>query len=114
MRGLWAQVRRDQRLFNVVERRRIERGAAGEARQIVGDLLRSFCKPATQAVEPAHARTPTRQSRSEPVTRTLTISPRSAPSTCTGAKLSAWPLAPPSIITRCVVPSRPLSQLARR
>ena len=60
VRRLGPEIGRDQCLLDVVERRGIERGAAGEAGEIVGDPLGGLLKPAAQAVEPAHAQTAVR------------------------------------------------------
>ena len=54
----------------------VERGAAGQAGEVVGDLLRSLREPAAQAVEPTHAHTAVRWSPSRPVMRALPVSPR--------------------------------------
>src|SRR6185369_12378233 len=92
VRRFRAEVGGDQRFLNVVEGRRVERGAAGQAGQIVGDLLGSLGKPAPQAVEPAHRATPTSVVSTRPVIRAVATSPLLAPDSATGAKLSAWPL----------------------
>ena len=42
VRRLGAEVRGDQRFLDVVERRGVERGAAGQAGEVVGDLARRF------------------------------------------------------------------------
>ena len=57
MRGFGAEIGGDQCLLDVVERRGVERGAAGEAGEIVGNALGGLAKPAAQAVEPTHAQT---------------------------------------------------------
>ena len=56
-RRLGAEVGGDQRLLDVVERRRVERRRGDQAGEIVGDPLRGLGEPAAQAVEPAHAQT---------------------------------------------------------
>ena len=60
VRGFGPEVGGDQRFLDVVERRRVERGAAGEAGEIVGDPVGGLLEPAAQAVEPAHAHTAVR------------------------------------------------------
>ena len=57
MRGFGAEIGGDQCLLDVVERRGVERSAAGEAGEIVGNALGGLAKPAAQAVEPTHAQT---------------------------------------------------------
>ena len=78
----------DQRFFDVVQRRGVERGAAGQAGEVVGDLFRSLRKPAAQAVEPTHAQTAVSCSPSRLVMSALPVWPRVAPSMAMGAKLS--------------------------
>ncbi len=90
--GFGAEVGRNQRLLDVVERRGVERGAAGEAGEVVGNPVGGLLKPAAQAVEPTHAQTAIRWSPLRPVTCATPLSPRAAPSTATAAKLFAWPL----------------------
>ena len=60
VRRLGPEVGGDQRFLDVVERRGIERGAAGEAGEIVGDPVGGLLKAAAQAVEPTHAQTAVR------------------------------------------------------
>ena len=57
VRRFRAEVGGDQRFLDVVERRRVERGAAGQAGEIVGDPVGGLLEPAAQAVEPTHAQT---------------------------------------------------------
>src|SRR6478672_1380763 len=114
MRRLRPEVGRDQRFLDVVERRCVESGAAGEAGQIVRDPLGGLAEPAAQAIEPAHAQTAISCLPSLPVMRTLPASPRFALAIATGAKLSVWPLPLFSISTGCVVPARPSSQACLR
>ena len=88
LRGFGADVGGDQRLLDIVEGRGVESGAAGEAGQIVGKLVRGLGKAAAQAVEPAHWKTPCKVSPSRPVIRISPTSPRFAPATATGANES--------------------------
>ena len=60
VRRLGPEVGSDQRFLDVVERRGVKRGAAGQSREIVGDALGSLLEAAAQAVEPTHAHTAVR------------------------------------------------------
>src|SRR5262245_1560389 len=113
MRRLGPEVGSNQRLFDIVEGGRVERSAAREAGEVVGNLLGSLGESAAQAVEPTHAATLRRWSPSRPTIRAVKSSPRSA-SILIGAKLSAWPLPPFSTNKRCSDPIRPSSQRVRR
>jgi acyl transferase domain-containing protein len=55
VRGFRAEIGRDQRFLDVVEGRGVERLLLDEAAEVVGDLLGSFLKTASEAVEPTHA-----------------------------------------------------------
>ena len=78
VRCFGAEIGGDQRLLDVVEGRSVERRAAGEAGQIVGDPVGGLLEPAAQAVEPAHAQTAVSWSPSRPVIRALPVSPRAS------------------------------------
>src|SRR6185503_10607926 len=78
VRRLGAEVRRDQRLLNVVESRGIQSGAGGDAGQIVGDPIRGFLKPPAQAIKPTHAQTADKWSPWRPLMRAAPLSPREA------------------------------------
>src|SRR4051812_28035134 len=60
MRCFGPEIRSDGRFLDSVEGRRIQRGPAGEAGEIVGDAVRGLLKTAAKAVEPAHAHTAVR------------------------------------------------------
>ncbi len=74
----------DQRLLDVVERRRVERLLGDQAGEIVGDPLGSLGEPAAKAVEPAHAQTAVSWSPSRAVMRACPVSPRLAPAIVDG------------------------------
>ncbi len=58
LRCFGAEVGRDQRFLDVVERRRIERDLGREPADILAKPIRGFLEAACQAVEPTHAAIP--------------------------------------------------------
>ena len=62
VRRFGAQVGGDQRFLDIVERRGVERRAAGQAGEVIGNPVRSLGEAAAQAIEPAHAHTAVRWS----------------------------------------------------
>ena len=113
-RRLRTQVRGNQRFFDIVERRGVERRAAGQACEVVGDAIGGLLEPAAQAVEPAHFQIAVSRSPWRPLTRAVPLSPRFAPGMATGAKLPVWPVPLPSISTGWTLPMRLSSQFERR
>ena len=95
-------------------RANMQRCAAGESGEVVGDPVCGLLEAAAKAVEPTHAHTAVRVSPSMPVILARPVSPREDLSIVTGAKLSAWPLPPFSMSTGWTVPTRLSSQRVRR
>jgi hypothetical protein len=60
VRGFGPEVGGDQRLLDIVKGRGVERRAAGKPCEIVGNPLGSLGEAAAQAIEPAHAKAPTK------------------------------------------------------
>ena len=99
VRRLGAEVRGDQRLLDVVERRGVERRAAGDPGEVVGDPLGSLGKAAAQAIEPAHLKDAYQMiARASGDSGEAGLAALGAVD-ATGAKPSLWPLPSLSIST---------------
>ena len=115
VRRLRAEVGGDQRLLDVVEGRGVERGAAGEAGEIVGDLLGSLLETRREGGRASSC--PDRRQ----MVAVAAGDPGEAAFAAPGAARAraarncrVWPVPSPSISTDRVVPTRLSSQRERR
>ena len=107
VRRLGAEVGGDQRLLDLVERRGVERGAAGQAGEIVGDPFGGLAE-SRRAGGRANSCPDRRQviavAAGDPRRRRFRRARRRR--CATGAKLSVWPVPSPSISTGCGRPDQ--------